>query len=54
MNKLELLEQLKKLDEVALLELLELTSEDIIDAFYDKVYDNIDRMYQYIGEQEEL
>jgi len=54
MNRVELLEVLKQLDEVALLELLELNSEDIIDAFYDRVYDNIDRIYQYIGEQEEL
>jgi hypothetical protein len=37
MNKAELLEELKKLDEVLLLELLELTSEDIVDAFLDRI-----------------
>jgi len=37
MDKAGLLEELKKLDEVLLLELLELTSEDIVDAFLDKI-----------------
>jgi hypothetical protein len=37
MNHAELLEKLKKLDEVLLLELLELTSEDIVDQFLDKI-----------------
>lgn len=37
MNRAELLERLKDLDEVLLLELLEITSEDLVDAFLDKV-----------------
>ena len=37
MDKARLLEKLKKLDEVLLLELLELTSEDIVDAFLDRI-----------------
>jgi hypothetical protein len=37
MNHAELLEKLKKLDEVLLLELLELTSEDVVDAFLDRI-----------------
>lgn len=37
MDFAELLEKLKQLDEVLLLELLELTSEDIVDAFVDRV-----------------
>lgn len=37
MDKAELLEQLKQIDEVLLLELLELTSEDIVDAFLDRI-----------------
>lgn len=37
MNRAELLEKLKKLDEVLLLELLELTSEDVVDAFLDRI-----------------
>jgi hypothetical protein len=37
MNRGELLEALRKVDEVALLELLQLTSDDLIDAFADRV-----------------
>jgi hypothetical protein len=37
MDKQELLEQLGKLDEVLLIELLNLTSQDIIDAFLDRI-----------------
>jgi hypothetical protein len=37
MNRRELLEQLRKVDEIALLELLQLTSDDLIDAFADRV-----------------
>lgn len=37
MDRAELLEQLKQIDEVLLLELLELTSEDIVDAFLDRI-----------------
>lgn len=37
MDKAELLEKLRKLDEVLLLELLDVKSEDIIDAFLDKI-----------------
>lgn len=35
-----LLERLKQLDEVTLVELLELTSEDIVDKFTDLIEDN--------------
>lgn len=37
MDRAELLEKLKKLDEVLLLELLEITSEEIVDMFIDKI-----------------
>ena len=37
MDRAELLEKLHKLDEVLLLELLEITSEEICDAFMDKI-----------------
>lgn len=37
MDRAELLEKLKKLDEVLLLELLEITSEEIVDSFLDKI-----------------
>lgn len=48
MDKFELLEELKKLDEVTLLELLEITSEEIIDQFLDKIEENYDRLYKYV------
>lgn len=37
MDHAELLEKLKTLDEVLLLELLEITSEQIVDAFLDQI-----------------
>ncbi len=46
MDRAELLDRLKALDEVLLLELLQLTSEDICDAFLDRIAeyeDNIRR-----------
>lgn len=54
MNKLELLEKLKEIDEVTLLELLDLTSEDLLDVFYERVSDRAQQIYKYISEQEEL
>jgi hypothetical protein len=42
MNHLELLEKLRHLDEVTLLELLEINSDDIIDRFLDKVLEKDD------------
>ena len=43
----ELIDKLKELDEVTLLELLEVTSSDIVDAFYDKIYERL----QYIQKE---
>ncbi len=48
MNKMELLEELRKTDEISLLEALEITSEDIVDRFMDKIEDNIDKLYQLV------
>lgn len=47
MDKAELLEKLRELDEVILIELLGATSTDIVDAFLDL----IDERYNYIYEQ---
>jgi hypothetical protein len=44
MNKAELIEKLHRLDEVLLLELLELTSEDIVNAFLDRVVEFEERI----------
>ena len=49
MDKTELIEELRKLDEVTLLELLEVTSSDIVDAFLDKIDDRIDYIYRQVS-----
>lgn len=46
----ELIEQLRKIDEITLLELLNLTSDDLIDAFLDRIQDNEDKLQEYIHE----
>lgn len=46
MDYLEILEQLEYIDEVTLLELLEITSEDIIERFSDRINENLDRIYK--------
>lgn len=40
-GKTELIKKLRKLDEVLLMELLEVTSDDLVDAFLDKIDDNL-------------
>jgi len=47
-NKIELLEELRKTDEISLLEVLEITSEDILDRFMDRVEDNIEKLYSLV------
>lgn len=50
MNRL--LEQLKQLDEVTLMELLDISSEDLVDAFLDKIKDNEDWLSGQLEERE--
>jgi hypothetical protein len=45
MDKFELLEELRGLDEITLLELLEITSEDLVDRFIDRIEDNLPKLY---------
>jgi hypothetical protein len=40
----EIKERLKDLDEVTLLELLNITSEDLVEMFSDKIEDNADTL----------
>lgn len=47
----ELCEDLKKLDEITLMELLNLTSEEIVDAFQDKIEDNFERLSKEINNE---
>lgn len=51
MNKQELLLQLRKEDEVVLLELLELTSDDIVDAFLDVIEDKTEKLVSKYEEE---
>lgn len=47
MDKIELLEELRNLDEITLLELLEVTSDDLVDAFLDRIDENSGKLLQY-------
>ena len=47
MNKIELIEKLRKLDEITLLELLDVNAEELVDAFLDK----IDDRFAYIAKE---
>ena len=44
----EVLEELKRVDEITLLEMLDVTSEEIVNHFRDKIEDNIDKFQQYV------
>jgi hypothetical protein len=48
MNKIELIAELRKLEEITLMELLQLTSDDLVDAFLDKITENQGKLLQYI------
>jgi len=53
---LELQERLKRLDELSLLELLNITSEELVEMFVDRIEDNFDRLMDevdYDGEDED-
>jgi hypothetical protein len=41
----------KKLDEITLMELLNLNSEEIVDAFQDKIEDDFDRLSKEINNE---
>lgn len=44
----DILDQLRSLDEVSLMELLEVTSEDLVDAFIDRIEDNLSFIYSQL------
>jgi|TARA_R110002167_G_scaffold175184_1_gene374387 hypothetical protein len=46
----QLLEALKQVDEITLLELLDVTSEDLLDKFKDKIAEDIYRFNLYVEE----
>jgi hypothetical protein len=50
MDYLELIEKLKGVDEVTLLELLEISSEDLVDTFSDKINEHLNKIYRAVSE----
>ena len=48
----ELCEELKRIDEITLLELLEISSEEIVDKFEDKIEDKLDKLLYNIDSNE--
>lgn len=50
MNRFELLQKLRNTDEVLLIELLQLTSDKIVDAFLDEIEENEDYLYDQLKE----
>ena len=49
MDKQELLDRLRNEDEVTLLELLEVTSDQLVDKFLDEIDENIGRIARFYG-----
>lgn len=52
MTKQELLQTLRNEDEVVLLEILELSADDLVDAFLDAIDENMDRLLKLYEEEE--
>jgi hypothetical protein len=52
MTKQELLQRLRNEDEVVLLEILQLTSDDLVDKFLDNIEDDTDRLLSLYEEEE--
>ncbi len=48
LTHLELCEELTKLEETELLELLDITSEEIVSKFQDKIEDNFDKLIEEV------
>jgi len=48
----ELCEELKRIDETTLLELLEISSEEIVDKFEDKIEDKLDDLLDNVNDNE--
>lgn len=49
----DLLEQLKREDEVTILEILDMTSEDLVNKLEDIIFDKQDLILEYYGETSE-
>jgi hypothetical protein len=51
MDKIELVEELQYVDEVTLLELLGLSTQDLIDNFLDKIDENQGKLIKFLNER---
>lgn len=51
MNKIELIEELKLIDEITLLELLNIDTQDLIDAFRDRIEEQQGKLIKYIHDE---
>ena len=49
----ELQEKLKGIDEISLMEVLEITSEDIVQRFVDRIEDNYEDLVEEFDEEEQ-
>jgi hypothetical protein len=49
----EVCEELNKLDETTLLEILEITTEELVDKFQDKIEDNLDELTKVVEDNRE-
>jgi len=50
MSKAELLDELRNVDEVTLLELLEITSDDLVDKFSDEIEEHQVKLIKYFND----
>ena len=50
MSFLEILQELRKVDEVTLLELLDIEADELIDAFPEKIKDRLQYIHDYLSE----
>lgn len=51
MGIVQLLEELRKVDEVTLLELLDIEADDLIDAFPDKITERFQYIHDYLSDK---
>ena len=51
---IDVCDKLKKQDEISLLEILDISSEDIVDRFPDKIEDKLDELEIDLDEEKEL
>lgn len=49
----EIIDKLKNLDELTILELLDVTSEELCEFLTDQIIEKYDQLIEYFGEQED-